>query len=112
MLDYEECKKVFSDKLQNDLLGKGRIEAAFFAAIKFAYQRGYEDALIAKMLSDMPFAPFGAYQNNDTALRKLIAKERKAALMEAAGKFYQSGASIIERRQVAVEILQMAEEIK
>lgn len=57
MLDYEECKKVFSDKLQNDLLGKGRIEAAFFAAIKFAYQRGYEDAAVERILKQTIIRP-------------------------------------------------------
>jgi hypothetical protein len=43
MLDYEEVKAVYADKMASDTKGRGRMDAAFFAAIRFAYLRGLED---------------------------------------------------------------------
>lgn len=43
MLDYEEVKRVYAERLAADRTGKGRMEAAFYAAIRFAYEAGLAD---------------------------------------------------------------------
>lgn len=43
MLDYEEVKRVYAEKLAADRTGRGRMEAAFYAAIRFAYEAGLAD---------------------------------------------------------------------
>lgn len=43
MLDYNEAKRFFAEKLAADLEGKGRIESAAFHTVKWAYLRGVED---------------------------------------------------------------------
>lgn len=43
MLDYNEVKKFYADKLAQDFDGTGRIESAFYHAMKMAYMKGVED---------------------------------------------------------------------
>lgn len=43
MLDYNEVKKHYADKLAQDLDGTGRIESAFYHTMKMVYLKGVED---------------------------------------------------------------------
>jgi len=43
MLDYEEVKEFFANKLAEDFKGRGRFESAFYHTIVFAYRRGLAD---------------------------------------------------------------------
>lgn len=43
MLDYNEVKKFYADKLAQDLDGTGRIESAFYHTMKMVYLKGVED---------------------------------------------------------------------
>jgi hypothetical protein len=43
MLDYDECKKIYAEKIASDWSGRGRMESAFFLAIRFAYEKGLQD---------------------------------------------------------------------
>lgn len=62
MLDYEEVKRVYAEKLAADRTGRGRMEAAFYAAIRFAYEVGLADgteaitAGIGNMRAERPVA--------------------------------------------------------
>lgn len=47
MLDYNEVKKFYADKLAQDLDGTGRIESAFYHTMKMVYLKGVEDGLRA-----------------------------------------------------------------
>lgn len=42
-LDYNEARRVYSDKLAASPEGWGRIEAAMLAMCEFVYKRGLED---------------------------------------------------------------------
>lgn len=43
MLDYNEVKRYYADKLAQDLGGNGRIESAFYHTMKMVYLKGVED---------------------------------------------------------------------
>lgn len=43
MLDYNEVKKFYADKLAQDLDGTGRIESAFYHTMRMVYLKGVED---------------------------------------------------------------------
>lgn len=43
MLDYNEVKKFYANKLAQDLDGTGRIESAFYHTMKMVYLKGVED---------------------------------------------------------------------
>ena len=43
MLDYNEVKKHFADKLAGDGDGMGRFESAFYRTIEMAYLKGVAD---------------------------------------------------------------------
>ncbi len=45
MLDYNEVKKFYADKLSQDLDGTGRIESAFYHTMKMVYLKGVEDGI-------------------------------------------------------------------
>lgn len=54
MLDYNEVKKFYADKLAQDLDGTGRIESAFYHTMKMVYLKGVEDGQRAKEVGDVP----------------------------------------------------------
>lgn len=43
MLDYNEVKRFYADKLAQDLDGMGRVESAFYHTMKMVYGQGVED---------------------------------------------------------------------
>lgn len=43
MLDYNEVKKFYAEKLAEDFDGTGRIESAFYHTMKMVYLKGVED---------------------------------------------------------------------
>lgn len=54
-LDYNEARRVYSDKLAASPEGWGRIEAAMLAMCEFVYKRGLEDG--QKMAQDADRKP-------------------------------------------------------
>ena len=50
MLDYEDVKRVYVEKLYADRAGRGRMEAAFYAAIRYAYEQGLRDGAAPPVL--------------------------------------------------------------
>lgn len=48
MLDYNEVKKTFADKLANDAEGMGRFESAFYHTMQMVYNKGVEDGRLAQ----------------------------------------------------------------
>lgn len=43
MLDYNEVKKFYAQKLADDIAGGARVESAFFHTMKMVYLKGVED---------------------------------------------------------------------
>lgn len=43
MLDYNEVKKFYAEKLQEDFNGTGRVESAFYHTMRMVYLKGVED---------------------------------------------------------------------
>jgi len=56
MLDYEDCKRIYAEKIGADWQGRGRMESAFFRAVKYAYEKGLQDGAT-------PGAAVGVYGN-------------------------------------------------
>lgn len=52
MLDYNEVKKHYADKLAGDFQGLGRVESAEYHTHKFVYLKGVEDGLSAAGLPE------------------------------------------------------------
>ena len=43
MIDYNEVKRYYADKLASDFDGTGRVESAFYHTMKMVYLKGVED---------------------------------------------------------------------
>lgn len=43
MLDYNEVKRFYADKLAKDAAGDGRVESAFYHTMRMVYLKGVED---------------------------------------------------------------------
>jgi hypothetical protein len=43
VLDYNEVKRFYAEKLAQEITGRGRIESAFFHTLKMVYLEGVKD---------------------------------------------------------------------
>lgn len=57
MLDYNDVKRFYADKLARDFDGTGRVESAFYHTMKMVYLKGVEDGKLQAEFKERGLGP-------------------------------------------------------